>query len=399
MNYDYTEEEVIPVPRRGYSIRKYHNFSITNPDYEGSEPKDVVIEEDVHLLTDRMPPHFHLVREHLGQYSIIKKLYPTTSMWVVSVDKAAQSLQEIIPERYQAALEEPSFNLRSKNYVNMRNFSRVTFKSISFITTHFNAMLEEALGDYDVEKLDLDGEVTLQLYIDMCVETSRAYDRLKKRPKQDRKLYLSRRKEDYAYEKYFNDYMTYLKSGAAKLTDSKSKAFIDVMVGIQLLSNPAGPTDYTEGLEANFNYVAERMFTTEEHDILEEYYSSQGYEIVDASTLHFVDQITLISEASHVVGLAGGGLINAIFCAKDTEVTILCPTNTFFTGGHSAVLDYMFPKLRILPDKKAQRDYKDEEPHVKYTAVQLIARDMVTRQEQLKGLDVPISHLSSEGVS
>lgn len=395
MSFEYSKHEELPVPRREYVIHRYHNFSIINESY-GEQASELYIDQHAYLFPEIFPPHFHFVRETLGQFSIIKAAYPDTFAWLVVADK--DTYDESVPASYQLTLNQ-CFGLVEEAFLTIKNYSKVTFKSVSYIVTNGHRLLEEAFGPLSVYDANLSGEEQLQLHIDMYVETSKKVSSLKKIPKRTRKIYISRRKEDLKYERHLDDFSNYLKYGLDKVP-FEERGFIELNLKQQMAIYERGQEPYHHGMGVTFRYIAERMFTQEEHDILESYYSSLGYEIFDGSAFHFNEQIEIFSEASHVVGLAGGGIVNAIFCSSDTEITILCPSNTFHTGGHSAPLDHIYPKLRVIPDRDdCLRDYEAEELNKKFSATELIAKDVLLRFTEQNGLSTPTSHLINKGIS
>lgn len=396
MEYEYSEVEILPVPRREYFIRKYSNFSIINPEYEGEEQEELYINQDAYIIPDKFPPHFHFVREILGQFAILKSIKPDIFAWLVS--REDKTLEEVIPWRYKATLN-GAFGVVEESFVNMHRNSKVTFKSISFIVTSANSVLEDAVDLVDIYTEKLTSEEQLQLHIDMYVEVSKAVETFKTVPKRNKKVYLCRRKEDKKVQQHLDDFFNYLKYGIKKVPIER-RDFLELNLTQELAIYELGQAPYYTGMDATFIYAAERMFSEDEHDILETYYSSQGYEIIDASELHLNEQIALMSEASHVAALAGGGLVNAAFCSKDTEITILCPSNTFHSGGHSAPLDHIFPKLRVIPDRdESKRNYEENELNHKFPAAELIAQDALVRASETNGLSTPASQLINEGIS
>lgn len=395
MRYEYSDFELLPVNRREYQIRKYTNFSIINDQYSGSKSSELVINQKAFLIPETFPPHFHTVRDMIGQFAIIKKVDPHVFMWLPAQTK--DSYDEAVPPTYQFALNQ-CFGLIPETFIPLKEHSKVTFDAIYLIITNGHALLSEALGEVNVYDLGISAEEELQLHIDMYVEASEIMSPLKKVPKRTKKIYVSRRKEDLSFENYLRDFNEYLKHGMADV-EMDGRAFLEHNLRQQMEIYEEGQEPYTHGMGVTFRYIAERMLTQNDHDLLETYYQSQGYEILDASALHFNEQIEVFSEASHVVGIAGGGMVNTLFCPRDTEITLLCPSNTFLTGGHSAPLDHIYPKLRVIPDRDCGRDYSAGELNVKYRAIELIAKDVLVRNSEDNGLSTPTSQLINDGVS
>ena len=127
---------------------------------------------------------------------------------------------------------------------------------------------------------------------------------------------------------------------------------------------------YNSILSNEFKYAAERLLEESEHEKLETFFSSLGYEILDATEYTFSEQIALFSEATHVAGIAGGGLINSIFCNSNTKITVLSPSNTFYSGGYDHLLSRLFDDFSVAPDK--ERNYQILEPNRKYSAFEII---------------------------
>ena len=72
--------------------------------------------------------------------------------------------------------------------------------------------------------------------------------------------------------------------------------------------------------------------------------SSKGFQIIQLSSLTFLDQINLFSEAKIVIGLHGAGLSNLLFCQPKTkviEIKLSHIGNMYKNLGNQLNLDYI----------------------------------------------------------
>jgi hypothetical protein len=362
------------VPDREYPIQTYSDFTITTGLVDKPE---FVYQGDAYLIMSDLPPHQHFVRDLLGQYFIVSESFPDIAMFMV--DERDKTYEKAVPSSYKNVLE-TDCALSPESYIKLSEYSRVYFKSVSFITNDSVPILQKNLGEYIITSPALRTNST-SLLLDSGRQLNSKLSKYKSTRLPTKKIYVSRKKEDRVVESYLDSFYEYLKFGIQGVTSNK-KFIEDVDKAINdSLFNQKNA--HARILDYQFRYAAQRLLIELEHEKLETFFSSLGYEILDASEYTFSDQIGIFSEATHIVGIAGGGLTNVIFCDPSTKVSVLSPTNTFYTGGHDQLLSRVVDDFYVFPEQ-------DENPkifhsNIKYSASELIesfSKLLVTRDLQ-----------------
>lgn len=95
------------------------------------------------------------------------------------------------------------------------------------------------------------------------------------------------------------------------------------------------------------NYTTRRKLANE--DELVALLASQGYEEIFTENLSIIDKIALFHNAKKIVGAIGGGLVNCVFCGKDTEVISLC-SPTFLDVNSRFIHSFPFKRTTLFTD-------------------------------------------------
>lgn len=376
----YSSHLVIPVLGKSYEIQKYSNFTIST----GLIGKpDLIYNQDVYLMDSQLPPHQHFVRDLLGQYFVVSSQFKDVSVFML--DQKGLSYESATKDTYRTVLE-AECHLSPDRYASLEDYSNIQFKSVIYITNDSVPILESTLGSFSINSPELLTKST-EILLDSCRELNDKLAAYKSDQAPDKKIFISRKKEDKMAEDIIDSYYDYLKLGLEGVTINK-KLMEDVDKSIRdTFCNPEkqpyipGGEQYNLSLGEIFKYVAERLLVETYHDELEQFFLSQGYEIIDGSDYRLSEQIELFSRASSVAGVSGGGLVNAIFCNPDTKIYALAPTNTFYSGGHDHTLSRLFGDFHVIPG--TPRNWEAMEPNKKYSASQIIQAfsDTVTTRD------------------
>lgn len=350
---------------RAYEIQTYTDLTIIT----GLEDKpELIYDHDVYLVMSDLPPHQHFVRDILGQYFIISGQRPHISIFMV--DQKDKTYEEAVKPSYREILE-TDCALSLESYASLSDYSKIQFKSISYITNDSVPILERHLGEYRISSPTL-RPVSTSLLLDSHRQLNNKLSKYKVNQSLDRKIFISRKKEDKQVEDILDSFFEYLKLGLQgvksnkKLMEDVDKTITDSFFDPENMHREK----YNSILNHEFKYASERLLVDSEHEVLETHFSSLGYEIIDASKYTLPEQIALFSQASSVVGVAGGGMVNALFCDQSTKVRVLAPSNTFYSGGYDQIFSRIFKDFFVAPNQ--ERDWESRESNKKFSALDII---------------------------
>lgn len=77
--------------------------------------------------------------------------------------------------------------------------------------------------------------------------------------------------------------------------------------------------NYEYGENAPF-YYSTRFISLKDELLIEDFFASNGYEIVFPESMEFLDQVSMYSQASHIAGLKSSGFCNMIFSKPGTKI-------------------------------------------------------------------------------
>lgn len=109
-----------------------------------------------------------------------------------------------------------------------------------------------------------------------------------------------------------------------------------------------------------------RFISFEDETMLEKFFKSKGYKIINPGAYSFEDQIKFFEKASHIAGLSGAGFINTIFSPTGANVFILNTSSGYdFDHGH-------FPRAAGHRVFYLPKIFAAEDQHVKLTGEDII---------------------------
>jgi len=114
-----------------------------------------------------------------------------------------------------------------------------------------------------------------------------------------------------------------------------------------------------------------RSFSVEDELLLENYFRSKGYEVINPGDYSVEEQIEIFSSSSFIAGAGGSGMTNLFFCHPETKIILLSAGSLFKVGSLGSVASTNNKKVSVFPADL----YKSSYPKgfdVKYSAVDLI---------------------------
>jgi hypothetical protein len=353
------------IPDRNYDIQTYTDITITTG---LTDKPEFNYDGHAYIVMSDLPPHQHFVRDILGQYFIVSDYFSELAMFML--DERDKTYDEAVKLSYKTILE-TNCNLSPDSYINLSNYSRVYFKSISYITNDSVPILERHLGEYRISSPVLRPAST-NLLLDSHSQLNNKLASYKLPKAATKKIFVSRKKEDKMVENILDSFYEYLKFGLQGVTsDKKLMEDVDKTITNSFFDPENMHRErYNSILNHEFKYAAERLLVQSEHEELETFFSSLGYEIVDASKYTLSEQISIFSQATDVVGIAGGGLVNCMFCDPSAKIRVLAPSNTFYSGGYDQIFSRVARDFFVAPNE--ERNWQTMEPNRKYSASQII---------------------------
>ncbi len=339
----------IALPGKEYSVKKYSNFTIENT--LNLTNNSTYVERDVFIVAEEFLPHFHFIRETLGQYSFIDANVGNVDL--VFIHSKDSNTEKIIPEPYIDALT-TIFGLSDNSIFNLNNFKKLVFKSALCVTNDAaQGFLSEVLGpSWQGDPVTLENSRDILKSYSLAVR-DRAWSKLGVTPTLSRDIYLSRKNEDLDIEMFISSLAEYIKGGACSVGSLEKKEMLFNLFSANR-SHGSDALSYGRKLEFILHYAIDRMLTNQDHLALETYYNSINFEVLDMSEYDLIDQILIFSEARTVVGLAGGALVNCSFSSPESSVVILSPTNAFEAGSHDFILPTLIDKTVVLPSRQPE---------------------------------------------
>ena len=125
------------------------------------------------------------------------------------------------------------------------------------------------------------------------------------------------------------------------------------------------------GSKDPYEVAKSRSFSVEDELLLEKYFSSKGYEVINPGDYSIEDQIKIFSSSAYIAGAGGSGMTNLLFCHPETKIILLSAGSLFKVGSLGSVASTNNKKVTVVPADL----YKSSYPKgfdVKYSAADLI---------------------------
>lgn len=263
------------------------------------------------LLSNVEFPYFHSLREQLGQYELLSSEIESLKLLVI-VDILPDEVMEDEKLLHGSNLSNSFFDFVKKHYnyetIDVSQIESVEIEKIFYVVNDYlngSLKFESYISVDDIFKSHgVEGVIEFERSISSSLRAK--FSEYVKPVDFNKKTYLSRMAETLQAEAIKADYYSYKKDGT-RPSDKFLTYIFETM-------------DWNVDARKHYEMTIKRALSVEDTEELEAFFESQGYEIVDPSTLSIEDQISLYSSAGTIASIVGGGLTNTLFCSADTTV-------------------------------------------------------------------------------
>jgi hypothetical protein len=263
---NYKKIKKMKIPGFGYPLNKVKDFSIYNksrPDLNPFLKRKSTISEKAFIIDLTGYTHFHFIFDKLAQYEFIKRLDPEINLYVLTDEHHTKEKNGILKDLTSV------YSIPESNVFNVASGEKYVFKNLFFIwSTHnylfTNIFVKEFFDPWHNKK---DFKVYIQTIYPLLQSRFKGYIKSKIDP--DLKIFISR----------FNHH------------EQKGRNKDD------------------------FRYISKN-----DEIELEKFFKYKGYQIIAAEDLGLLEQVELYSGAYKIAGIKSSGLVNTIFCKKESEI-------------------------------------------------------------------------------
>jgi hypothetical protein len=246
---------------KDFSTRKSFNFGEENP--SPLVKKQLTISGKSFIIDLIGYSHFHFIYDKIAQYEFIKKYHPDTNLYIVANSGYFHEKNGLLDDLKALYL------IPDSNILNIDSGERYVFKNLFFLWSTHNVLFKD---------------IFFKDFFDPW-----SY-------KKDFKLYI-----ETIYPLLQSRFRDYIKPQV----DTNLKIFI---------------SRFNQHEEKGRNKNDFRYISRSDEIKLENFFKYKGYQIIVAEDLSLLKQVELYSEAYRVAGLKASGLVNTIFCKKDSGI-------------------------------------------------------------------------------
>jgi hypothetical protein len=283
--------ESIPYPEENFEIIKVTNLRNRESISYGS-----VIEEPAFM----MPANAHLwhfVQEGLAQYEVIANKIPSVKLFLHDIHIGTVTEKFLSIENY--------CKIKGKNFKYIKDLSNIYSHDKKVYITHSRTILiKEAYFINDTLRL-IDRDLVLQgNVVPYWVEATDADGNwIEGEEYKKASPYFN---QDCIYDRWQMDGLHLVKDRLSPYIKENNESYKKIYIS-------------REDVNKMWSQLSPDRAFAEEH-ILVDYFISQGYNKVVLTNYDYIDQINIIFNATHIVGLTGSGLFNTFLCKPGTTV-------------------------------------------------------------------------------
>ncbi len=270
------------------TIHSLSNVSINFLNNQTNAKK--IISGNIFLMDfDYLDSHFHFLSDFLAPYLLLKKHIKDLKLVLVIYNHTGEKL----PVSQHTNLSKYCYDILDKldvyenSVIDLKDYKNLILENVFFTETYYNQYLEKSLPQI----IEWD-----YLKSGFC-EVANAL-----RPHnvglESKKIFISRMNEN-------NEVRKIKKSLKNKNFNTKKL-----------------PKDWKIRTEHRYIKLKDEMF-------LENFFRTKGYDVIDPSSYSLKEQLNIFSNATHVAGLSGAGLINSIFSNHKVKLFILNPSSGY----------------------------------------------------------------------
>lgn len=318
------------------SLTLFEDVVISN--YATEAEDTLVVDCPSYLLSFGNKNYFHLIKDELSQFELIKSKIND----IVPVAISEGDLPVELPS-YSKFIVENYLDNDPKKVINLSRYKKIKFSKLycfyTFSSNHIYSKLEFT---------DIRGEFSLGYYRESMAALRssllKKYDKSTTTP--NKKLYVTRKKENEVIRLHYE-----------ALTAVKYATSFDTSLESRKNAYKWASELDSKQLEAELLEVSRRYLDRDVEDYIESYFIRKGYLAISPGDLSVDDQISLFRSASHVAGLVGGGMTNTVFCQEGVIITILSPSNLIRGGGHIEMNKALFGESVLVIPRDAENNY------------------------------------------
>jgi hypothetical protein len=268
-DYNYKSESFNKKVEQFSELPIYEVFNVNLNKFNDNK---TIFFEELCFLISMSGNYSHSLLDGIGAYYQLKKMYP--DLIPIFIDEARKPA---LKEYKSVALKE--FAIKNNFQIIDLNKNNYFFKKIITHNYYFSPIPIESLQDEVIQENDDSRQI--KFYQNSVKEVLKNINY--KNTYSDKKIYISRRFANYDRKHHKNKHIA-----------------------------------------QNFTYD-ERY-----DDILESFFSSVGFEILELESYSFQEQINIFSESNIVVSIEGTGLMNCIWMNKNSKIFNIKIYETFF---------------------------------------------------------------------
>jgi hypothetical protein len=285
-------------------IFQISNASITFLDNPSEKVKK--IPGNIFLIDlDFLDSHYHFLVDFIGQYFLIKKYVKDLVPVLISYQHGKEKikLEKHLPlsKYFYSVLNK--LDIFEDSVIDLREYKSLVLKNIFITDPFFNGYLQG-----DVVNTSFPGNTVYGLpEVANLLRVNTNYNN-------NNKVFVSRIKENDIARKLLKD------------LENQEKVIHGRRVGAckKTLENFNATEGYGQMIK-----IRHRLMSLEDEKSLENFFRLKGYRIVDPSQYTLDEQLDIFSNATHVAGLSGAGLINSIFSNHKVKLFILNPSSGY----------------------------------------------------------------------
>jgi hypothetical protein len=292
-------EQSIEINReKSSSIFRIVNFSALFESY--SQDNDKVLLGNFYILDlDSFNSHFHFINDQIGEYLSIKETIPDLKLLVVAKkiatskklladhNKASKSIYEILGK----------LDIFEGEVIDLNQYKSLQVENLFLTCIYFNKYVNRSMVSKDSGNHP---KTTVGLLRDFFISEKNLQN------VSNKKLFISRMSE------------------SNKIRQLRKK-YDELSLGDQRIFK-LFKSGFGNDLKIK---ILDRFISLSDEKELEDFFSKNGYQIINPGDYSIEDQIDMFSSASHVAGISGAAFINTIFCKPGTKVIILNTSNKY----------------------------------------------------------------------
>lgn len=251
--------------------------------------------------------YYHVMSEKIGQYELLKQLIPDLQLLCIN-NKKEDFYMEYNNNLYINILQilDP-YNITIEDILFLEN-GDIYVEQIFYYNIIDTCYLNQFPNGLEIyQTIDMD-----QFHVDSFYKTLNVYKKyLQKNDKLAKKIFITRRSINNQTREY-----NFLINNMQNLTKDQQDTLE------QYCTNAGGINNLKK-------LIKERYITEYDENILENFFESKGYKIIDPYNMSFFEQINAYYNATHIASVRGSGLVNTIFCQENTHVFIINVNNAY----------------------------------------------------------------------